>query len=210
MYLPKIYAVADKARIYQFIRDNGFGILFSHQGPGPMASHLPFVLCEDPKGEDLILGHMAKANEQWRHADGNDVLVVFHGPHSYVSPTWYREDDVVPTWNYAAVHVYGTFEAVKDGRETADIVGKIVDYYESFLPEPWEADFESEYNRKLIKGVAAFRVRINRVEGKWKMGQNRPSRQRRRVIDVLETLPSENEQAVAKLMRAEIESNGDR
>lgn len=208
MYLPDLYAVKDKSRIYQFIRENGFGILFSHQGPGPVASHLPFVLSEGADGEDFLLGHMAKANDQWRYADGHEVLVVFHGPHAYVSPTWYREEDTVPTWNYAIVHAYGTFEAVQDREQTVDLVRQVVDYYESFLPEPWAADFDSEYNRKMIRGVAAFRIRITRLEGKWKLGQNRPTYLRSRAIDVLRALPGENERATAELMNAEIEGSG--
>ena len=114
MYVPKLYAITDKQRSYDFIRDNGFGILFSHQGSGPVASHLPFILSEEPDGQDFLLGHMARANDHWRHADGNEVMVVFHGPHAYVSPTWYGEPDTVPTWNYAVVHVYGAFEALHD------------------------------------------------------------------------------------------------
>lgn len=208
MYVPDLYAVTDKGRSYDFIRDNGFGILFSSQGPGPVASHLPFVLSEGSDGEDSLLGHMARANDQWRYADGNDVLVVFHGAHAYVSPTWYREDDTLPTWNYAVVHAYGTFETVNDKQQTVDIVEQVVDYYESFLPQPWKADFDSPYNRKMIKGVTAFRIRINRVEGKWKMGQNRPPYLRRRAADALRTLPGENERAIAEMMEAEIGGDG--
>ncbi len=209
MYVPKHFAVTDKQRSYDFIRNNGFGILFSHSGPGPVASHLPLIVSEGVDGQDYLLGHMARANDQWRHADGSDVLVVFHGPHAYVSPTWYQEENTVPTWNYAVVHVYGKFEALHDRQDAADIVGKIVDYYESFLPEPWKADFESTYNRKMIKGVTAFRIKIDRVEGKWKMGQNRPAYIRRRAIDALRTLPGDNERVTADLMEAEIEPNGE-
>ena len=207
MYVPDLYAETDRARINAFIRDNGFGILFSYQGPGPTATHLPFVLVEGDDGQDTIIGHMARANEQWKHADGNDVLIVFHGPHAYVSPTWYREEDVVPTWNYAVVHVYGTFEAVQDRAGTVDIVSRIVDYYESFEPRAWTTDFDSPYNRKMIRGVTAFRIKIGRVEGKWKMGQNRPAYLRRRALEELQTRPSENERAVAQLMEAAIDRN---
>ena len=207
MYVPDLYAETDKAQIYDFIRDNGFGILFSHQGPGPTATHLPFVPVEGEDGQDMIIGHMARANEQWKHADGQEVLIVFHGPHAYVSPTWYREEDVVPTWNYAVVHVYGTFEAVQDRAETVDIVSRIVDYYESFEPRAWTTDFDSPYNRKMIRGVTAFRVKISRVEGKWKMGQNRPPYLRRRALEELQKRPGENEQAVARLMQATVDRN---
>ena len=209
MYVPKLYAVTDKQRSYDFIRNNGFGILFSYQGSGPVASHLPFVISEEPDGQDFILGHMARANDHWRHADGNEVMVVFHGPHAYISPAWYQEPETVPTWNYAVVHVYGTFEALHERQDAVEVVQQVVDYYESFLPQPWKADFDSPYNRKMIKGVTAFRIRIDRVVGKWKLGQNRPPYLRRRAIDVLKTLPGENEQAIAKLMKAEIENNGE-
>lgn len=204
MYLPDIYAETDKRRIYEFIRDNGFGILISHNGPGPVASHLPFVLNEGPEGEDTIIGHMARANEQWKHADGKDVLIVFHGPHAYVSPTWYRVEDVVPTWNYAVVHVYGTFKVVRDGAETVNIIRQIVDYYESFEPRAWTTDFNSPYNKKMIKGVTAFEVTIRRIEGKWKMGQNRPAHLRRRALEELQARPGENERVTARLMEATI------
>ncbi len=204
MYVPDLYAVNDKKRIYDFIRDNGFGILFSHQGPGPTATHLPFVLEEDDGGQDSIIGHMAKANDQWKHADGHEVLIVFHGPHAYVSPTWYQEEDVVPTWNYAVVHAYGTFEVVRDKTETVDIVNRIVDYYESFESQPWTTDFTNSYNRKMIRGVTAFRIKIARVEGKWKMGQNRPAHLRQRALNELRARAGDNEQAVARLMEATI------
>lgn len=207
MYIPDLYAETDKERIYDFIRNNGFGILFSHQGPGPTATHLPFVLVEEQGGHDMIIGHMARANDQWKYADGQEVLIVFHGPHAYVSPTWYREEDVVPTWNYAVVHLYGTFEAVQDRTETVDIVSRIVDYYESFEPRAWTTDFDSPYNRKMIRGVTAFKVKISRVEGKWKMGQNRPTYLRRRALEELESRAGENERAVAQLMQASIDRN---
>ena len=207
MYVPEVYAERDKVRIYDFIRNNGFGILFSHHGPGPMATHLPFVLVEGNDGQDTIIGHMARANEQWKHVDGQDVLLVFHGPHAYVSPTWYRDKDVVPTWNYAVVHVYGTFEAVQDRTETVEIISQIVDYYESFEPGAWTTDFESSYNKKMVRGVTAFRIKIARVEGKWKMGQNRPAYLRRRALDELRTRPGDNERAIARLMEATIVSD---
>ncbi len=207
MYVPDLYAETDRARINDFIRNNGFGILFSYQGTGPAATHLPFVLVEGDDGQDTIIGHMARANEQWKHADGHEVLVVFHGPHAYVSPTWYREEDVVPTWNYAVVHIYGTFEAVQDSAETVDIVSRIVDYYESFEPRAWTTDFDSPYNKKMIRGVTAFKIKIARVEGKWKMGQNRPAYLRRRALGELQTRPGENEKAIARLMEAAIDRN---
>ena len=96
MYIPRHYAQEDRGKLFEFMQNNSFGILFSHTGDEPMASHLPFVI-DEVGDQGLILGHMAKANRQWRYADGQQVLVVFYGPHAYVSPTWYQEDEVVLT-----------------------------------------------------------------------------------------------------------------
>jgi len=117
MYLPRHYAVTDRQQLHDFIKANGFGIMFSGYGPEPVASHLPFILDEDAGEQGTLLAHMAGANRQWRHADGQTVLTVFQGPHTYVSPTWYQDPETVPTWNYVAVHVYGTLKVVKDEQQ---------------------------------------------------------------------------------------------
>ena len=145
MYLPKYYQVTDRAQMLDFIKSNGFGILLPHTGLEPMASHLPFILDEDGADQGLILGHMARANDQWEYANGQPVLVVFHGPHAYISPTWYQEEDTVLTWNYGAVHASGLFKAVEDREGIEDIVGRVTDYYESSQPQPWQADFTTAY-----------------------------------------------------------------
>ena len=114
MYTPKEYEVTDRPRMLEFMQNNSFGILFSHTGDEPMATHLPFITDGEAGEQGLIIGHMAKANRQWRYADGQQVLVVFHGPHTYVSPTWYQAEDTVPTWDYVAVHATGVFKALQD------------------------------------------------------------------------------------------------
>ncbi|PKB63780.1 MAG: hypothetical protein BZY80_05440 [SAR202 cluster bacterium Io17-Chloro-G2] len=200
MYLPKHYAVTDRVQMYDFIKRNGFGILFCHTGPEPTASHLPFILDENGGEQGIILGHMARANDQWSHADGQQVLVVFHGPHAYVSPTWYREEDTVPTWNYVAVHASGLFKAVEDRAGIQEIVGKITDYYESSQPQPWQADFSTAYSEQMVKRIVAFEIEITRLQGKWKLNQNHPERRRRRVAEQLEALGGDNDRQIARLM----------
>ena len=204
MYIPKHFAVTDRSKMLDFIKSNGFGILFSHTGSEPMASHLPFILDEDSGEQGLILGHMAKANRQWQHADGQQVLVVFHGPHSYVSPTWYQNEDTVPTWNYVAVHAYGVFKAVEDRAGIEDIVGRITDYYEASQPQPWQADFSTAYAGQMIKRVVAFEIELTRLQGKWKLNQNHPESRRRMVAEQL-TLGGDNDRQIAGLIQEDIE-----
>ena len=205
MYVPKHFAVTDRSQMHEFIKNNGFGILFSHTGAEPMASHLPFILDEkgpdeNGSGQGTILGHMARANRQWRYADGQQVLVVFHGPHAYVSPTWYQEKDTVPTWNYVAVHATGVFKAVENRAGMEDIVGRITDFYESSQPEPWQADFSTEYSGQMLKRIVAFEIAVTGLHGKWKLNQNHPERRRRLVAAQLRALGGDNERQIAGLM----------
>jgi len=200
MYLPKHYAVTDRSKIFDFMKDNSFGILFSHTGDGPMASHLPFMIDENGGEQGLVLGHMAKANNQWRYADGQQVLVVFHGPHTYVSPTWYQDEEVVPTWNYVAVHATGIFRAMEDRVEVEESVGRLVDQHEASQPKPWQPDFQSTYSDQMLKRIVAFQIEITSLQGKWKLNQNHPEHRRRRVAEQLKTLGGEVNLQIAELI----------
>ena len=200
MYLPKHYEVTDRTKLYEFIKSNSFGILFSHTGPEPMASHLPFIFDENGAEQGTILGHMAKANRQWRYADGQQVLVVFHGPHTYVSPTWYQEEDTVPTWNYVAVHATGVFRAVEDRSGLEESVGRLTDQHEASQPQPWRPDFSTDYSDQMLKRIVAFEIEITSLQGKWKLNQNHPQQRRRRVAEQLKTLGGDINLQVARLM----------
>src|SRR5438067_12583233 len=113
MYVPAAFAVTDTAKLHPFMRQNSFAVLTSHAGGGLIASHLPLLLDADAGPHGHLLGHMARANPQWRDVRG-EVMAIFSGPHAYVSPSWYEEEGTVPTWNYVAVHAYGTFRVVED------------------------------------------------------------------------------------------------
>lgn len=206
MYLPRHYAVTDRQQLHDFIKGNGFGILFSGNGPEPVASHLPFILDESAGEQGTLLSHMAGANRQWRHADGQQVLTVFQGPHTYVSPTWYQDPETVPTWNYVAVHVYGILKVVQDQERIQNILARITDYYEASLPQPWQAEFTSEYAQQMVKRIVAFEIEIDKMQGKWKLNQNHPEERRRRVVDVLKTMPDDNSRGIVTLMEPSLES----
>jgi transcriptional regulator len=186
--------------MFDFMKNNSFGILFSHTGDEPMASHLPFMVDEHGGDQGLVLGHMAKANRQWRYADGQQVMVVFHGPHTYVSPTWYEEEEVVPTWNYVAVHATGIFKAIEGREGLEDSVGRLVDQHEASQPKPWQPDFGTNYSDQMLKRIVAFQIEITSLQGKWKLNQNHPEHRRRLVSEQLKSLGGEVNLQIAELI----------
>jgi transcriptional regulator len=200
MYIPAAFQQPDSAKLFEFIEQNSFGLLVSQSEGEPFASHLPMLLDRTAGPHGTLIGHMALANGQWQQADGQQVLAVFAGPHAYISPTWYESENVVPTWNYVAVHVYGRLQVVHDGDALAKILQDFVRFYESSLPRPWTFDSNSDFAKKFVKGVAGFRVEISQLEGKWKLGQNRTPQQRENAIRALRSQPDENSQAIAALM----------
>ena len=200
MYTPKHYEVTDRSKMLEFMKSNNFGILFSHTGGEPMATHLPFIIEEESGEQGLILGHMARANRQWRYADGQQVLVVFHGPHTYVSPTWYQAEDTVPTWDYVAVHATGVFKALEDRSELEESVGRLTAQHEASQPQPWQMDFSTDYSEQMLKRIVAFQIEITSIQGKWKLNQNHPEERRERVSEKLKTLGGEVNLQIAGLI----------
>lgn len=202
MYVPPHFAEADPAVLHAFIRRHSFGLLVSTAGDEPFASHLPFLLDADAGPHGTLVCHVARANPQWRGLGGRPVLAVFSGPHAYVSPSWYAEPDVVPTWNYAAVHAAGRAEVVENAAELLDIVRRSVDGYEAGFPEPWQLDTASPHVGRLLGGIVGLRVRIDRLDGKWKLSQNHPPGRREKVMRALRGQGGEDAVGVAELMAA--------
>lgn len=200
MYVPAAFAETDTARLHEFMRRHTFAVLTTNGGGGLMASHLPLLLDAGAGPCGHLLGHMARANPQWRDVRG-DVLVIFSGPHAYVSPSWYEAGETVPTWNYVAVHVYGTFHVVGDRAGLLEILRRSVRTYELPRPVPWAFDESGPHVEKLLKAIVGFRIEITRLEGKWKLGQNHPAQRRQKVIRALEAEPVEDSRHIADLMR---------
>jgi transcriptional regulator len=200
MYVPPHFAETDRDMLHAFIERHPFALLVSQHEAEPFASHLPFLLQRDEGPIGTLVGHMAAANSQWRTAEGQSVLVVFSGPHAYISPAWYGAPLTVPTWNYVAVHAYGTFRAVLDPELLTEIVRDTVAVYE----EPgsaWKLDTQGDFFRKLLPQIVGFRIELTQIEGKWKLNQNHPPERRAKVAAALATKPDENSRAVADLMR---------
>src|SRR5690349_10731309 len=145
MYIPTAFAEPDRGKLHDFIEAYSFGLLVSAHGGGPFATHLPFLLERDAGPHGTLVGHLARANPQWHGLDGQDVLAVFSGPHAYVSPSWYEADNVVPTWNYVAVHARGTFRLMDDPVAVQSILRASVATFERSMPAPWKLDTGTAY-----------------------------------------------------------------
>jgi transcriptional regulator len=196
--------MTDTARLHEFMRRHSFAVLTSHGEAGLVASHLPLLLDADAGPHGQLLGHMARANPQWRGVRG-EVMVVFSGPHAYVSPSWYEEPGTVPTWNYVAVHAYGTFHVVEHPEGLLDILRRLVLTYESPRSEPWSFDESEPQIQRMLKAIVGFRIEITRLEGKWKLNQNHPEERRRRVVRALTARPDADSQAIAALMSQDLD-----
>jgi transcriptional regulator len=198
MYTPTHFQETDPAALAELIAAHNFGTLISTVDGRPFATHLPFV--HDRAGARL-LGHMSRANPHWRELERGpgQALVVFQGPHAYVSPSWYEEPGV-PTWNYTAVHVYGRFRIVADEAEHEAALRALSEQHESGRPAPWRADFSSDMVRRLIRATVAFDIAIEEYEGKFKLSQNRPEGDRARVIGALQAESGDGPAGIAELM----------
>jgi transcriptional regulator len=200
MYRPPAFTEDDPARILALIRDHPFGILVTTQG-GLVASHIPFVVLERPGGI-VLHGHLAAANPQCAAFDGGEALAVFSGPHAYISPSWYTIGPAVPTWNYAAVHVSGRLSPLTDEDEVAAMLRAIGAHDAGFDLDA----LPGRYRAGMIGGIRAFALVPERVEGKWKMSQNRPEADRLAVVAALRGAADPVAGEVAELVAATLPS----
>lgn len=204
MYTPASFANHDQDQLHGFIDQHSFGVLVSSLDDEVVATHIPFLLDRDTGDHGTLIGHVAKANPQWKHIEGREILVIFNGPHAYVSPAWYEADNVVPTWNYVAVHVYGTVTLQQDRSSLMDIVRKTVDVYESNRTPPWSLDsVDADFADSLLDAIVGFTIEINRIEGKWKLNQNHTDERREKVAVALRETGGHEQRQVAKLMSDE-------
>jgi transcriptional regulator len=205
MYIPPAFTEADPDKLFTFIEQHSFGIVFSQGDSKPIATHMPLLLDRNAGQKGMLLGHFARANPHWQDADGKNVLIVFSGPHAYISPSWYESENVVPTWNYVAVHVYGTFRIIQDESALTQIIRRYVDFYEASMPTPWTFDAEGEFSKKLLKQIVGFHIEITSLEGKWKLNQNHPVERREKVIRALRESGDEQSRAIAELMAKQLQ-----
>lgn len=210
MYIPKQFQEEDLGVLHAFMRDYSFATLVSVQEDGlPVATHLPVVLEVEPEPYGTIKAHVALGNPQWRGLQtGREVLVIFQGPHSYISPAWYEVAPSVPTWNYAAVHAYGTPRLISEPGELYEHLSALVATNEARFPHPWSFEgLPREYVEKLMKGTVGLSIEIARLEGKYKMSQNRSVQDRQQVITQLQNSPDTTTRDVAVLMEERLKKS---
>jgi len=200
MYIPRSFAETDLPTLHDFIERNSFGVLVSQADGSPFATHLPFFLDRTTGSKGTLIGHVARANPHWQHVTDQTVLAIFSGPHAYISPTWYDAENVVPTWNYLAVHVYGQVTLIEDPSSLLDIVQRSVSVYESSFPQPWSLDSSAAYVKPLLNQIVGFRMEIAKIEGKFKLSQNHPIERREKVVAALHGRGGENAEAIANAM----------
>ncbi|GAB5439920.1 MAG: FMN-binding negative transcriptional regulator [Fuerstiella sp.] len=173
-----------------------------------MSSRLPLLLNESDGPNGSLLGHFAKANPQWESAADQAVLACFDGPHAYISPTWYAEPNVVPTWNYLSVQAQGTLQLIEDAEAVLDLLHKTVAVYEADESQPWSVDSQPpEFIQQLADAVVAFRIPIEQLAGKEKLSQNQSVERQQRVIAGLRNRSRGHDPEVAQLMEAVMQRN---
>ncbi|MEK7439532.1 MAG: FMN-binding negative transcriptional regulator [Chloroflexota bacterium] len=192
MYIPKHYLVEDRKKIWAFMRANSFATLVTIENDSPLATHLPFVIGEN--GEVVRLtSHLAKANPQWKNFESrHEALVIFQGPHAYISPDHYDHKQNVPTWNYVAVHVYGIPVILKDEAHER-VITSMIDSFQATYKHQYD-ELPDDYKRKMINGTVAFEINVTRLEAKHKLSQNRSISEQIRVAESL--VKSEDQAAI--------------
>jgi len=201
MYVPAAFTPAEPAALRELMSDYGFATLISGGASGLVATHVPVLYQPGPAPNGRLLAHLARANPHAKALDGAEVLAIFQGPHGYVSPSWYATHPAVPTWNYAAVHVYGRARLVTDETQLRAIVQRLVDKYESGRPAPWSmAGVPERYTHGMLAAIVGVEVDVARIEGKHKLSQNRDAEDRRRVIATLEASADPNDRLLAAYM----------
>ncbi|XDD49967.1 FMN-binding negative transcriptional regulator [Leptospira sp. WS92.C1] len=201
MYIPKAFEETDENKLISFIRENPFGILVSGSDSSLEASHLVFHSEKNLSGTLFLFGHFAKANDHWKKIK-EPVLVIFPGSHCYVSPSWYGESRSVPTWNYTAVHATGVLTFLDD-LQTKERMIQLVSSYEP--DSEWRLDFQDSYFQNLIKGITAFQIEVTKLEGKFKLSQNKSVEMQTRVANKLATMPDDDSKTIARWMRENLE-----
>ncbi|UKS27944.1 FMN-binding negative transcriptional regulator [Paenibacillus sp. HWE-109] len=200
MYTPKAFEMNDLSTIVKFIREHSFGILFSQHGKEPFATHLPFLLDEHKYEQGVLISHMAKANPHWKDLDNKEVLVVFSGPHAYISPSWYEEPNHAPTWNYISVHVYGKFRRIENSDQIKEIISNTVQYYESPLPDPWTVNYDNKFINGLMNGLIAFEIKIDKLEGTCKLSQNHSTLKQKRLVRGLKSFNQNDSYEIGRII----------
>lgn len=208
MHVPDHFKEDDRERLHQYIRDYGFGLLVVADDDGIEANHIPFhLIAEKDASLGILQCHLARSNPVWRRLQGGaSVLAVFKGPDAYISPSWYatkaETGQVVPTWNYLAVHAQGNARLIEDPTWLKQHLNQLIDQHEFGRNEPWSMDdAPADYTERLMQGIVGVEITIESLTGKLKASQNQPERNRVGVKAGLEASQDAQDIAMAKLIK---------
>ena len=200
MYIPEFNRVEDRGVALAFMQANPFAILISATDEGPFATHLP-ILAREVEGQLQLRGHVAKANPHWKSiSPAQESLVIFHGPHAYISPSLYELRESVPTWNYAAVHVYGKGTVFTEEAQLNQFLQELIARFDSSYAAQWPA-LSEQYRSRMVQHIVGFEINVTRVETKFKLSQNRTKAEQENIITALESSSDSAAAAVAILMK---------
>jgi transcriptional regulator len=198
MFIPNKFKMTELADTHQFIDEFGFGVVIS-SADGLSGTHLPFVLHADEGEKGALYAHCAKANPHWKDLEGQNVLVIFTGPHGYISPSWYTSKPAVPTWNYTAVHAYGV-ASLLDPHQTLEAVEKVVEKYEPQLLVQRDI-VTDQIKHKMLAGIVGFKIVLTRLEGQLKLGQNKSKDDQTGVLNALNNSNNLNDLILSSYMQ---------
>jgi transcriptional regulator len=198
MYTPKHFEMTDGTEVLTFMQQYSFATIVSIQNNLPVATHLPFVIKEDEQ-QITLLSHFAKANGQIAGIAGQEVLVIFAEPHAYISPSNYEKQQNVPTWNYVAVHAYGEIKIITDDNKAMLLLEDMINTFEEGYLKQWQS-LDQSYRQKMLKGITAFEIAVNKIEGKKKLSQNRSELERESIISNLNKSLHTSEKTIAAYM----------
>lgn len=203
MYTPPSFKEENPDVLFKLIEQYNFGILFSQHKNEPEATHLPFLVDRTKSKYGTLIAHFARANKHWRNLDqSKEVLVVFQGPHTYISPSWYKNRDTVPTWNYATVHVYGKPRVIHELDDLRQMVTHLTHFHESQVESDWSLKESGKNFENDLKAITGLEIEILRMEGKFKFNQNKREEDQ---IGVINNLENSGETEVSKIMKENLE-----
>jgi transcriptional regulator len=199
VYIPEHFRNEDRATAVTFMRANPFAILVSNSDDGPFATHVPVVI-QESQDQLVIRGHVAKANPHWRYLQSDPMcLMIFHGPHSYISPSNYDTRENVPTWNYGAVHIYGKATTFAEPEQLLNLLHDLIPTFDATYERQW-ATLSEAYRQRMLTHIVGFEIVVTKLEAKFKLSQNRTRNEQQHIIDSLRQAPDTAVSGTARLM----------
>jgi transcriptional regulator len=201
MYIPPDYKENDEQKLIAFMQAHNFALLVSCDNKTPVATHLPFII-EKREEKIFLISHMARANPQWQTFNEN-LLVIFQGPHAYISPSHYEKQQNVPTWNYIAVHAYGKPKLIENSKDVFDLMERTINNFEKDFFAQWK-NLSPEYVNGMLKAIVAFEIEVKKLDGKFKLSQNKTKNEQQNIISSFEKSEDSVQRELAEEMKKKI------